>query len=134
MALINVPDTDNFDIWRQKTNLLSIQQGDFERLIVPMTFTIAGTVSSAGVDITGVGTDFVDELCVGMIIKDPINLTERRVVEIIDATHLKTDIAFTPALTNSAIATVDLVSAINSTYSGIQNIGRDSLIRAIAMS
>jgi hypothetical protein len=32
MALINVPITDNFDTWRQKTNLLAEKQGDLDLL------------------------------------------------------------------------------------------------------
>jgi hypothetical protein len=33
MPLVNVPITDSFDIWRQKTNLISVQQGDLTLLL-----------------------------------------------------------------------------------------------------
>jgi len=32
MAIINVPDKDSFDLWRQKTNLISQTMGDLTLL------------------------------------------------------------------------------------------------------
>lgn len=134
MAIIKVPDTDSFDLWRQKTNLLSLQQGDFSRLIAPLSYPIVGTVTSFGDSLVGTGTNFVNELTVGTKVRDLVNGTERTIVEITSATTAKTDSAFTPALLNSQIATVDIITALNSTYASIGNVQRDLLIRAIAMS
>lgn len=134
MAIIKVPNTDSLDIWRQKTNLLSIQQGDFARILVPFTTTITGAVTSVGVDLTGTGTLFLSELEVGTIVKDVDTGIERKIVEITDDFTAKTDVAFSPVLASASLATVDLVTAINSTFAGIKNIGRETLIRAIAMS
>lgn len=46
MALINVPDTDTFDIWRQKTNLLAQRQGDLALLITPVTTDLVSAINS----------------------------------------------------------------------------------------
>lgn len=134
MSIIRVPDTDSFDLWRQKTNLLSLQQGDFSRLVAPLNYPIVGTVTSFGDSLVGTGTNFVNELTVGTKVRDIVNGTERIIVEITSATTAKTDSAFTPALLNSQITTVDIITALNSTYISIGNVQRDILIRAIAMS
>jgi len=134
MAIINVPDTDSFDLWRQKTNLISLQQGDFARLIVPLDYAITGTVSSFGDSLVGVGTLFLTELVVGTRVKDIVNGTERVISEITSNTAAKTSVAFTPSLVNAQIATMDIITALNATYSAIGNVQRDILIRAIAMS
>lgn len=134
MAIIKVPDTDSFDLWRQKTNLLSLQQGDFNRLVAPLTYPITGTVTSFGDSLVGSGTNFLTDLTIGTKVRDIVTGVERVIVEITSATTAKTDTAFTPALASSQIATVDIITALNATFSAIGNSQRDVLIRAIAMS
>lgn len=134
MQIIKVPDTDSFDLWRQKTNLLALVQGDLDRLLVPMNYPIVGTVSSFGDSLVGVGTLFLSELNVGTIVRDISNGVERRIVEVTSNTTAKTDTAFTPALASSQLATVDFVTALNTAFATGTDIHRSNLIRAIAMS
>ncbi len=46
MAIINVPDTDTFDIWRQKTNLIAQRQGDLVLLTTPVTTDLVSAINS----------------------------------------------------------------------------------------
>jgi len=126
--------TDSFDLWAQKTNLAALNQGDNDRLIVPMQFKIAGTVSSFGVDLVGAGTNFISELNVGTIVHDIATGQRRRVIEISSATTAKTDVAFTPSLSLAEVATVDFVTALNTAFEAGEDKQRALLIRAIAMS
>lgn len=134
MAIIKVPDTDSFDLWRQKTNLISIEHGDFGRLVVPLSFPLTGTVSSVGDVLVGTGTLFLTELTVGSKVRTVIGGVERVISEITSNTSAKTSVAFTPALASEQLATVDIVTALNSIFAAIGNAQRDLLIRAIAMS
>jgi len=134
MPILKVPDTDSFDLWRQKTNLLALQQGDFQRLIAPLVYPISGSVTSFGDSLVGVGTNFVTELIVGSRVRDIGTFAERTIIEITSATTAKTDTAFTPALAASQLATMDIITALNSTYLAIGTVQRNILIRAIAMS
>ena len=133
MAVINVPDTDSFDLWRQKTNLISLVVGDLDRLAVSMNYPIAGTVSSFGTSLVGVGTSFLTELNVGTIVRTPTGV-QRKIVAITSNTAAQTDTAFTPALANSLISTVDFVTALNTAFLSGNDEHRANLIRAIAMS
>jgi hypothetical protein len=134
MAIIKTPDTDSFDLWRQKTNLASIEQGDLARLIVPLTYSLTGTVTSVADSLIGTGTLFLTELTVGSKVRSVIGGVERTISEITSNTSAKTSVAFTPALASEQISTVDIITALNSAYSAIGGVQRDILIRAIAMS
>lgn len=46
MAIVNVPKTDSFDQWRQKTNLLASQVGDITLLMTPITTDIVSAINS----------------------------------------------------------------------------------------
>lgn len=135
MTIINVPDTDSFDLWRQKTNLLSLSQGDVEKLTIPLdNSAIAGTISSSGVDLIGTGTSFTTDLVIGSKVRDNASGVERIISQIIDDTNAKTSVAFTPALSSAKLSTVDIISALNSVYDEVFITSRKILIRAIAMS
>lgn len=135
MTIINVPDTDSFDLWRQKTNLLSLSQGDVEKLTIPLdNSAIAGTISSSGVDLIGTGTSFTTDLVIGSKVRDNASGVERIISQIIDDTNAKTSVAFTPALSSAKLSTVDIISALNSVYDEVFITSRKMLIRAIAMS
>lgn len=135
MTIINVPDTDSFDLWRQKTNLLSLSQGDVEKLTTPLdNSAIAGTISSFGVDLIGTGTSFTTDLVIGSKVRDNASGVERIISHIIDDTNAKTSVAFTPALSSAKLSTVDIISALNSVYDEVFITSRKILIRAIAMS
>lgn len=45
MAIISVVDTDTFDIWRQKTNLLSQQQGDLDLLLTSVKTDLVSAIN-----------------------------------------------------------------------------------------
>ena len=134
MTIIHVPDTDSFDLWRQKTNLLSLQQGDFARIANPLIVPITGLVTTVGTSLIGVGTLFLTELDVGTRVKDLTFGTESVVVEITSNTSAKTDIAFSPALASTPIVTLDIVTVLNSIYTHMESTQRRLLITAIAMS
>ena len=134
MTIIHVPDTDSFDLWRQKTNLLSLQQGDFARIANPLIVPITGLVTTVGTSLNGAGTLFQTELAVGTRVKDLTFGTERVVVEITTNTSAKTDIAFSPALASTPIVTLDIVTVLNSIYTHMESTQRRLLITAIAMS
>lgn len=134
MTIIHVPDTDSFDLWRQKTNLLSLQQGDFARIANPLIVPITGLVTTVGTGLRGVGTLFLAELAVGTRVKDLTFGTERVVVEITSNTSAKTDVAFSPALASTPIVTLDIVTVLNSIYTHMESTQRRLLITAIAMS
>jgi len=134
MAIIKVPDTDSFDLWRQKTNLIAIQQGDLNRLIAPLTMPISGTISSFGDSLVGTGTNFITDLTVGSKVRSFPGGVERTIVEITSATAAKTNTAFTPALAGAQLITLDIVTALNSTFLLIGGVQRSILIRAIGMS
>lgn len=135
MSIVRVPDTDSFDLWRQKTNLSSLQQGDLSRLIAgSLTFPIAGTVSSFGDSLVGTGTNFLVDLAIGSKVRALPGGAERTIVEITSATTAKTNTAFTPALASSQLVTVDIITALNSAYQAIVSSQRHVLVRAIGMS
>jgi hypothetical protein len=134
MPVIKIPNTDSFDMWRQKTELLALEHGDFQRLVVPLSFSISGTVTSFADSLVGVVTNFLTDLTIGSRIRDLITLEERIVIEITSATTARTSVAFTPALSSSVLSTVDIISALNSTFITIGNSQRSILIRAIAMA
>jgi len=46
MAIPNVPDTDTFDIWRQKTNLIAQLEGDLTLLLTPVTTDLVAAINS----------------------------------------------------------------------------------------
>lgn len=60
--------------------------------------TLAGTVTSSGAVVSGVGTDFANRVIPGTILKDLTSGQERRVVSVASATSLTVDKAFSPAL------------------------------------
>lgn len=134
MTIIHVPDTDSFDLWRQKTNLLSLQQGDFARIADPLIVPITGLVTTVGDSLIGVGTLFLTELAVGTRVKDLTFGTERVVVEITSDASAKTDVAFSPALASTPIVTLDIVTVLNSIYTHMESTQRRLLITAISMS
>lgn len=45
MSIVNVPVTDNFDQWRQKTNTIATQQGDLNSLNTVDTSSIVNAVN-----------------------------------------------------------------------------------------
>ena len=53
MAIINVPDTDTFDMWRQKMNLLAQLQGDLTLLATPLTTDLVSAINSTFLAIDG---------------------------------------------------------------------------------
>lgn len=65
--------------------------------------TLAGTASSSGAIITGVGTNFDDVLEIGTIIKDLASGQERKVVAINTAFEIEVDSAFSPSLAGATL-------------------------------
>jgi len=133
MTIIHVPDTDSFDLWRQKTNLLSLQQGDFARIVNPLIVPITGLVTTVGTSLIGHETLFVTELAVGTRVKDSSE-QERVIVEITSNTSAKTNVAFSPALASTPIVTLDIVTVLNSIYTHMESTQRRLLITAIGLS
>lgn len=60
--------------------------------------TLAGTVSSSGTAVTGVGTSFSSRVVPGTILRDVASGQERQVVAVASDTSLTVDKAFSPAL------------------------------------
>lgn len=46
MAIVTVEKTDTFDIWRQKTNTISINIGDLDLLTTPSATDIVDAINS----------------------------------------------------------------------------------------
>jgi hypothetical protein len=68
--------------------------------------SLLGTASSVGTAVTGIGTLFLTEITVSEAVKDYIGNTTsgfRKVLNVIDDTHLVVESAFTVALSGSAI-------------------------------
>jgi hypothetical protein len=64
---------------------------------------LTGTVNSSGTTVTGTGTQFLSELVVGSIIKDPVSGEQKRVTNISSNTSLTIASAFTTNLTSASI-------------------------------
>lgn len=46
MAIPNVPDTDTFDLWRQKTNLIAQLEGDLDLLQTSVKTDLVSAINS----------------------------------------------------------------------------------------
>lgn len=64
---------------------------------------LAGTVSSSGTTITGVGTSFATTLIAGTIVKDLVSGQERKIVSVASATSCAVDVAFNPSLDGASL-------------------------------
>ena len=65
---------------------------------------LAGTVSSSGVTLTGTGTDFLNKLTVGSIVRDLASGQERKIASVVSATSADTDTAFSPVLLGASLS------------------------------
>lgn len=46
MAIVNVPKTDSFDQWRQKTNVIANNVGDISLLLTPVNTDVVSAINS----------------------------------------------------------------------------------------
>lgn len=65
--------------------------------------TLAGTISSSGLTLTGIGTTFLSRVVQGTILKDAASGQERTVVAVASDTSLTVDVAFSPALSAATL-------------------------------
>lgn len=65
--------------------------------------TLVGTIASTGTTLTGTGTDFLNRLVPGSIVKDSITGQERKIVSVASATSAVTDTAFSPTLAGATL-------------------------------
>jgi len=138
-------ENDSFNVWLQKTNVVSTEQGNLNNLdpsllteiqaLTTRTGTVAGTLD--GFELSGTTTFFTSDVSVGDIIRIETatpTVMERRVVSITNDTTLIVDIKFSETFSNESyenISFLSLVEAVNHTY---ESEIRRSLIRSIAMS
>lgn len=64
---------------------------------------LAGTVSSSGVTLTGTGTDFVNRLAVGSIVRHTVTGQERKIATVVSATVATTETPFSPTLASASL-------------------------------
>jgi len=137
-------ENDSFNIWMQKTNVLSREQGDLNNLppkvLTELQSTTARSGTVAGIIyeyvLTGTSTTFTTDVSVGDILKittsTPTTI-EARVIQVTSDTSLTLDRKLPEVFTGATyenLKELSLVSAINSIDDDI----RRSLIRSIAMS
>jgi hypothetical protein len=61
MAIINVPETDNFEQWRQKTNSISTNQGDVSSLVTIDKTSVVNAIN----EVAGAGFDHITPVISG---------------------------------------------------------------------
>jgi hypothetical protein len=75
--------------------------------------TLAGTVSSSGTAVTGIGTSFLSRVTPGTILRDVASGQERKVVSVVSDTSLTVEKAFQPPLgTSTVVAKWEYADAI----------------------
>ena len=137
-------ENDNFNVWSQKTNVVSREQGDLNNLPTKILTELQSTTAKSGTVagslneyvLTGTFTTFTTDVSVGDILKITTTtptVIEARVVQVASDTSLTLDKKFPEVFTGATyenLKELSLVSAINSVDDEI----RRSLIRSIAMS
>lgn len=57
MAIPNIPDTDSFDLWRQKTNLIAQIEGDLDNLLTVDKTNLVAAINEIFLALGNVGRD-----------------------------------------------------------------------------
>lgn len=130
----NTRHTDNFDIFRRKTNNTAAYEGSLDRSNVEISERLSGTLSATGLSVIGVGTSFSQEIAEGSMIAVLGSAEYRVVKKVVDDFTLELESAYSVDFVSQICVSRDLVSMINSVNSGNAEEDRRILIKAIAMS